>query len=132
MVAQYPASAVRPGICRMIVAVLILAARLLGTAPDADATPAGVPGLDGLALCGSSSAPAGQHAPPLPKHHHDCLLCPACCLAGLAVLPVADHAVPSPALAAILGHAALPPPATGPPHAARIATPPTGPPAYPI
>lgn len=123
--------------CRLMLAMVVLLARLLGTGiptASAQAVPVDFAGLEGVAIChggGVPDVPAGQDPSKAPGHDHACLLCPACFLAGPAVLPPSCD-VPPLALVRMPGRAALPPPATGPPHPARAATPPTGPPAHPV
>ena len=122
--------------CRLMLAMLVLLARLLGTgipAASAQAAPADFAELEGVAIChgGVPDIPAGQDPSKAPGHDHACLLCPACFMASPAVL-LPSCGVPPPVLARLPGRAALPPPATGPPHPARAATPSTGPPAHPV
>lgn len=116
---------------RLVVAVLVLAARLLGAGPG-HAQAAGA-GLEGVAIChaGEAAAATQPSKPPAqdPSQDRDCLRCPVCVLAAAAVLPVVDAAVPLPA-AAVLPAATAVPPATGPPPAEGIIPPPTGPPAH--
>lgn len=122
--------------CRLLLAVLMLAAILLGTGIPAASTHAAsmdLAGLEGVAIChgGGPDVPAGHDPSKAPGHDHACLLCSACFMAGPAVLPPSCD-VPLLATARLTGRAALPPPATGPPHPARAATPPTGPPAHSV
>jgi len=137
MVAQTSAKADGTSMFRLILAVLVLLARLLGAGiPTASAqtAPVDFAGLEGAAICHGSGVPngsAGQDPSKAPAHDHACLLCSACFMAGPAVLPPSCD-VPLLVPARLPGRAALPPPATGPPHPARAATPPTGPPAHPV
>jgi hypothetical protein len=72
----------------------------------------------------------GQKPTPLHDrdHGHGCALCPACqIVAASALIAPASDALPLPSVAS-LGRAILSPPATGPPHSARYAPKPRGPP----
>ena len=137
MVAQTPAKAAGTSMCRLMLAVLVLLARLLGTGlpiASALAAPVDFAGLDGAAIChggGTPEVPADQHPSKPPGHDHACLLCPACVMAAPAMLPPSGD-MPPRVHVQRPGHTALPPPATGPPHVDRAATPPTGPPAHPV
>ena len=134
MVAQTLAKADGTSMCRLMLAMLVLMARLLGTGipiAGAQAAPVDFVGLEGVAICHGGGGPADQDPFHAPGHDHACLLCPACFMAGPAVLPPSCD-VPPLVPARLPGRAALPPSATGPPHPARVATPPTGPPAHPV
>lgn len=134
MVAQTPAEAVATSRCRLLLAVLMLVARLFDpglSAAHAYAAPATGAGLEGAAICWAGDtrdALAGPHPSESPAHEHDCLLCPACQLAGQAALTAADGIVPLPVMTLQPRPAAPSPAATGPPHPARVAARPTGPP----
>ena len=123
--------------CRLMLAVLVLLARLLGAglpAASARAAPVDFAGLEGVAIChggGVAEAPADRHPSKPPGHDHACLLCPACVVAAPAIFPLSAD-VPPRMHMQLPGHTALPPPATGPPPAVRAATPPTGPPSHPV
>ena len=116
-----------------LLAFLLLVLRLampthampVGTASE-DATLAQM--LGGASICHADAGPAAPEpaGPALPSSH-DCALCPTCQLAAPVLLPVASR-VSAPLRAGPV-QAALPPPATGPPHPERRAAPPRGPPA---
>lgn len=135
MVAQTLAKANGTSMCRLMLAMLMLMARLLGTGiptARAQAAPVDFAGLEGVAIChgvGVPDAPAGQDPSKAPGHDHACLLCSACFMAGPAVLSPSCDVSPLVPVRLPGGRAALSPPAIGPPHPARAATPPTGPPA---
>ena len=138
MARPHAVCAVRPGTLRLIVAVFVLAARLLGSGPSHALAVAGT-GLEWATIChaGEVSAALQPSKPPAhdpahnPSHDQDCLRCPVCVLAAAALLPVVGATVPLP-VAAALSAAAAAPPAMGPPPAAGLVPPPTGPPARPV
>ena len=118
----------------LLLAVLVLAARLLG--PAATVAKAADPILAAgfLVICHAGDGPATPQPDPAKpaSHEHDCLLCPACHAVGQAALlaePVIFAWTPT---AAVADNPALPPPSTGPPHSVRLAARPTGPPASPV
>ena len=125
---------------RLLLAAVLLAGRLLAPGLPMSEARAAAAGdlaslLGELVIChagGTSDASEGQ-APARPGDHAAaCLLCPACHVAGQAALPVADRVIVPYAPVAVIAHAAAAPPATGPPHPARLAARPTGPPALSI
>lgn len=115
---------------RVLIAVLLLVGRPLILGPASSGASAAMTGelaalIGDVAICHTGGAePAGQ-APA-------CLLCPACHVTGQATLPVTARVIVAYPPAVAIGHAALPPPATGPPHPARLAARPTGPPTLSI
>ena len=121
-----PARSARPRTAHLLLAVLLLLARLLGPAMPAaaaDRAPAG------MVICHAGGPAAPEPEPAAPAPAQDCLLCPACHLVPAAVLPAAPTLLASTPTAAPAPRPAVPPPATGPPHPARLAARPTGPPA---
>ena len=134
MVARTPAKAPATSRLRLLLAMVVLVARLFGpglSAAHAYAAPANWTGLEGAAICWASDtrdAPVGQHPSKPSAHEHDCLRCLGCQLGAQAGLTAADDLAP-PCVATLQpGKAALPPTATGPPYPARVAARPTGPP----
>ena len=114
-----------------VLAVLVLFARLAGAASMPAASEADAVARAALhTICHTGPADdAGRHGPSHDGSHDRCLLCPSCHLATTAALPASTPALARPATVAVLRRAVLPPPATGPPHAVRLAARPTGPPA---
>ena len=114
-----------------MLALLMLFARLAGAAPMPAASEADTVARAALhTICHTGPADdAGHHGPSHDGSHNGCLLCPACHLAAVAVLPASASALARPATVTVLRRVVVPPPATGPPHAGRLAARPTGPPA---
>lgn len=133
MPAPLPSRRLTGGMPGMLLAALVLLARLVvppaalaGTAGAADA-------LSALALRTVCHAGPQDQGPPdrgqAPATDHGaCQLCPSCHLTGLPLLPAPGGAEVVPPARALIGLAAPPPPATGPPGRPRRVAQPTGPP----
>jgi hypothetical protein len=111
----------------MLLAVLVLLARLLGPALPGVAIDK-LAGGPALVICHAVGDDAPAPSPAKHTHEHDCQLCPACHLAALAAIIPPATTVSVPVAIAVAGQAAPLPPTTGPPHAGRLAARPTGPP----
>ena len=118
------------GMLRVLLAALLLLSQVIA---QAAAMPVGSSSADAVehlalqTLC--HGAPSDDKTPaPIPAHH-DCLLCPACHLAGHALVVNSGSPVVFPPVLAFIGLAAPPPASTGPPPRYRGSAQPTGPPA---
>lgn len=113
----------------LLLAVLVLVGRLLGL-PGAAQAQSQDALFGGLVICHAGDGPApflpDPAAPAGPAH--DCQFCPACHLTGAHALSVSSPALAWDLRTVMPGRAAPTPPATGPPHPARLAARPTGPP----
>ena len=114
------------GMPSMLLAALLLFARLIAPAAATPGAPAGIAQLALQTLCHGGAA--GDQAPEQVPGQHDCLLCAACCAASQAAIP----SPPAPLLLAprltSIGQAPPPALADAPrPRPRRVAQP-TGPP----
>lgn len=117
------------GTLRLLVAVVVLWARLVGPAMAMPLYPADP--LADAPICHTGGPEDGQggHSGGPDHHQHDCLICAACCLAHHVAISTADPVYAGRAEVALRSPVRQWPPAIGPPTAARLAIPPTGPPA---
>lgn len=120
----------RLSMSHLLLAVLVLVARLLGPAvPPAQAGNLAA-SVGQLVICHAGDGPSLPNQDPgkPADHEHDCLLCPACHLPVSAVLPAPVAPLAWAPAGAIAKRPASPPPSTVPPRPARLADRPTGPP----